>query len=176
MTLAEAKLEQLSAATTYRVYGERVEHEQDASLGRRQWIPISPCLCVWDSPDNPCPCTTGTFWWLAQDAIVAQGKSGRHGHHRRELQFFDVLVDSNIMVESVNPVSVAALKRLGKAITDEHVRDLALGTCRDTAPGIMQQQAPMTVGEVLRKAFMIDEIFADVFELAKKYADKANKK
>lgn len=172
MTFTEAKLEQLTAATTYRVYGERVEHEADAATGRRHYIAISPCLCVWDSPDNPCACKPGTFWWLAQDAIVAQGNSGRQGHHRRELQFFDLFVDSNIIVESVATVSVAALKLLGKAITDEHVRDLAFGACADTVPGIMQ----LTVGEVLLKAFRIDEIVADVFELAKKYADKANKK
>ena len=46
----------------------------------------------------------------------------------RELQFFDVHLDSKIMVESLHPVSAGALKRLGADISPERVLELASET------------------------------------------------
>jgi hypothetical protein len=141
----ESKLQQLDAAGTYRIYGHELEFEQDAGavagVARRgRWMPLRPCLCVQDSPENPCPCNTGTLWWLREDAIVAQGKSERKDHHGKELQFFDVAVESKIMVESLQPVSAGVLKSLGNGVTPERLLDLAAD--RDTdgsaVPGTMQ--------------------------------------
>jgi len=88
MTFNEAKLQQLNAAGTYRVYGQALEFAGEVAgvAGRRGWRPIRPCLCVQDSPDNPCACNTGTFGWLWENAVVAQGNSGRKDHHGKELQ------------------------------------------------------------------------------------------
>src|SRR4051794_37016502 len=116
MNLSKAKLEQLDAAATFRVYGDEIDlgtssRARATSAGR--WIAIGPCFCVHDSPESPCPCMSDGFWWLRRDAVVRQGSAGRKGHDGKDLQYFDVLLDSTIMVESVQPVSARALKGLG---------------------------------------------------------------
>ena len=143
MDFREAKLQQLDAATTYRVYGHEVDFDQSgASSGgtsRRRWRPILPCFCVQDSPDSPCECMRGEhLWWLLDDAVVGEGKSG-HKDKGNDLQFFDVLVDSQIVVESPQPVSVGALKNLGDTIWPRTLglvlhhnsakREVGLGPC-----------------------------------------------
>jgi hypothetical protein len=128
-SFSEAKLQQLNAAGTYRVYGHALEFERDAATAgvaaARRWRLIQPCLCVQDSPQNPCPCDTGMFWWLLADAVIGEGNAGRKDHRGQELQFFDVLVDSKIMVESVRPVSAGLLKGLGENISAEVVLQAA---------------------------------------------------
>jgi hypothetical protein len=138
MDFREAKLQQLDAATTYRVYGHEVDFDQSgASSGgtsRRRWRPILPCFCVQDSPDSPCECMRGEqVWWLLDDAVIGEGKSG-HKDKGNDLQFFDVLVDSQIVVESPQPVSVGALKNLGDTISPQRVRDLASNPGAGAAP------------------------------------------
>jgi hypothetical protein len=49
-----------------------------------------------------------------------------------------VLVDSKIMVESLQPVSAGALKGLGNNITPDRVLDLPVGTGGSAVPGTMQ--------------------------------------
>jgi hypothetical protein len=60
-------------------------------------------------------------WWLWADAIVAQGGAGRKDHQGKELQFFDVLLESQVVVESLRSVTAGALKTLeeGLEITPE---------------------------------------------------------
>ena len=64
----------------------------------------------------------------AGNFIVAECSAGRKDHDGQELRFFDVLEDSKIMVESLQPVSAGALKRLGDTISPDSVRDLAVGS------------------------------------------------
>lgn len=125
MDFSEAKLKQLDAATTFRVYGHELEFERETAkagvrAGRRYRL-FQPCLCVQDSPQNPCPCDDTSFWWLLEDAIIGGGNAGRRDHHGQELQFFDVLIDSKIMVETVRPVSAGVLKGLGQNISPETI-------------------------------------------------------
>lgn len=70
------------------------------------------------------PSSQHTSWWLPAEAIVDEGKVERKGREGEELQFFDVPLDSNIMVESVDSVSAHALARLGDKISPERVRGL----------------------------------------------------
>jgi hypothetical protein len=130
---SEAKLRQLDAAATYRVYGHEIEFEAGATgkgaSARRRWRLISPCFCVQDSPDSPCPCMTDeSRWWLRGEAVVDEGKAGRKDHDGHALEFFDVLVDSKIMVEALLPVSVGALKRLGGVVSPEQLAGLTTGS------------------------------------------------
>jgi hypothetical protein len=136
MDYSGAKLEQLEAASTFRVYGLPLDFEQAGAAkqkAKQKWRLIRPCFCVWDSPESPCPCGSETIWWLAAEAIVDEGKAGRKGHEGQELQFFDVLLDSNVMVESVDSVSARALASLGDKISPERVRGLV--TAPPGAPG-----------------------------------------
>jgi hypothetical protein len=54
-------------------------------------------------------------------AIVAHGSSGKKDSHGNELEFFDVSVDSKIMVESIRPVSAATLKKLERGDTSQSI-------------------------------------------------------
>jgi hypothetical protein len=142
MDYSQAKLQQLNAAATYRVYGHELKFEQGSSgaAARLRWRLILPCFCVHDTADSPCSCMHGDdpfFWWLVDDAVVHEGESGRKDHEGKELQFFDVLLDSQILVESLQPVSTGALKRLGDTISAQRVRGLA----SDSGPGAPQSIA-----------------------------------
>ena len=67
-------------------------------------------------------------WWLRGETIVREGNAGRKGHDGQELQFFDVLLDSTIMVESLQPLDAGTLKRLGDTVSPELVHDLMSGS------------------------------------------------
>jgi hypothetical protein len=77
-------------------------------------------------------------WWLPGHAILREGDAGRKDHSGQELHYFDLLVDSTIMVESMQPLSVGALKRLGSA-SPKAVQELM--TSGSTALGVIYQQA-----------------------------------
>jgi hypothetical protein len=136
MDFNEMKLQQLDAATTYRLYGHAVKFEQDtagsAATARPRWRLIRPCFCVQDSPENPCRCMIDSFFWLREDDIFAEGNAERKDHDGQKLQFFDVHLDSKIMVESLRPVSAGALKRLGDTISSEQLLEVA----SETATGL----------------------------------------
>lgn len=83
-----AKVEQLDERATFRVVGRAVDF--DLGDAARRWRPVSPCFCVQDSPDNPCPCPKRTFWWLRSDMILAEGDAGRKDSDGNELRYFDV--------------------------------------------------------------------------------------
>lgn len=118
MSLSEAKFQQLNRAGTTRIYGQPIKAELDGDLksgvaARRRWKPMHPCLCTHDNPNNPCPCMEGDFWWILGDSIVAEGESDRKGHDGKPLYYYDVLVDSKIMVESMQSVRAGDLKTSG---------------------------------------------------------------
>jgi hypothetical protein len=151
MDFREAKLQQLDAATTYRVYGHEVDFDQSGAgsggTARRRWRPISPCFCVQDSPDSPCDCMHGQdVWWLLDDAVIGEGKSGHKDKEGNDLQFFDLLVDSQIVVESPQPVSVGALKNLGDTISPQRVRDLVSNPGAGAAPQFSEAEGPFGSG------------------------------
>jgi hypothetical protein len=66
-------------------------------------------------------------WWLPVDAIMREGNAERQDHGGQQLLFFDVRLDSSILIESVRPLGVGALKRLGSAASPETVRQLMSG-------------------------------------------------
>lgn len=117
-----AKIEQLDRRATFRVYGRALDF--DLGDAARRWRPVQPCLCVQDSPDNPCPCPPGRTWWLRSDMILAEGDSGRKDADGNELRYFDVPVESRILVESMQSVSAGALKKRGGKISPSRVRGI----------------------------------------------------
>jgi hypothetical protein len=167
---SEAKLRQLDAASTYRVYGHEIAFEGGATgegaTARRRWRLISPCLCVQDSPASPCPRITNELrWWLRGEAVIDEGNAARKDHDGQELQFFDVLVDSNIMVESLRPVSAGALKRLGANLSPEELRGLMSGSgpaggVSASIVDVILSAAKEVLNEVLGGA--LDPVFAPI--------------
>jgi hypothetical protein len=119
----------LDELTSYRVYGRALEFDP-----RWPWRPVFPCLCVQDSPDSPCPCPP-RVWWLRSDMIVAEGKANRKDHQGNELEYFDVRVDSKIVVETMHSVSAELLR------TRLWTRD---GLMRLTFPGAARREVEVT--------------------------------
>lgn len=181
MDIREAKLQQLVAASTYRVYGHEIEFEEGATdkgatgkgaTARRRWRLISPCFCVQDSPESPCPCMTDeSRWWLRSEAVIDEGNAGRKDHAGQELQFFDVLVDSKVMVESLQSVSAGALKRLGAAVSRERVGGLA--TASPGGSGSIAMVEEVVLGIVLGLLLLDD---AGVFDSVTDLIDKEKAK
>lgn len=179
MEFGEAKLRQLDAATTYRVYGHELEFEGGANgkgaTARRQWRLIRPCFCVQDSPDSPCPCMTDeSRWWLLGETVVDEGNSGRRDHDGEELKYFDVLIDSKIMVESLQPVSAGALKRLGDKISPERVGGLV--TAPPGGSGSIAMVEEVVLGIVLGLALLSDAGAFDSIDWQKWANEQTGKK
>jgi hypothetical protein len=63
-------------------------------------------------------------WWLPEDSFVAEGISDRKDESGEKLHYYDVRLESTVLVESVRPVPVDALKALGDSLTAEQMLDL----------------------------------------------------
>jgi hypothetical protein len=147
MNYTQAKLQQLNAISTYRIYGHPIDFDNDTGdegVARRGWRPVRPCLCVHDSPQNPCPCDKTFVWWLSEEAIIQKGASGRKDERGGEVQYFDVLVESNIMVESVHSVRAGTLKKLESSPSFMRFRDLVA-----TTEGLSEPRVNFILGKIV---------------------------
>jgi hypothetical protein len=139
----EAKLRQLEAVSTYRMFGHELEFAEgkaSAARARRRWRLFSPCFCVHDSPDSPCPCMEDEpRWWVPADAILREGGADRKDHAGQELQYFDVDINATVMVESLQPVKIAALKALGGTAAPQEIQELV--SSGSASPLVVYQQS-----------------------------------
>jgi hypothetical protein len=71
--------------------------------------PIAWCLCVQDSPDNPCPCKDPIIVWLPKDKILKSGKSRRKNHEGSEVYWFEMTNGADVMVEELHSLKVKDL-------------------------------------------------------------------
>jgi hypothetical protein len=111
-TYEDFKLQQLQNATTRRIFGHPLEHHENSRMAHNssaRLFTLNPCLCVWDNDQNPCPCTHSTIWWLLASDVVSTGVSGRKSPDGNELNYYDVNLDSQVIVESTKTVSLKSL-------------------------------------------------------------------
>jgi len=168
MDYSEVKLQQLDAAATYRVYGHELDfaHGGSGAAARLRWRLILPCFCVRDAPDSPCRCVNHDdpyFWWLVDDSIVHEGDSGRIDPKGKELKFFDVLLDSQILAESTKPLSARALKNLGDTVSVHSLRGLGSDS-GSGVPGTSAKPFPPWVVKLLIQivAYLIDKFWDEI--------------
>jgi hypothetical protein len=103
----EMKEKQLQDTWVTKIHGVPLELEGnilDLNSNGVFW-PILGCLCVQDSPDNPCPCK-GPIVWLPKDKILKSGKSGRNNHEGSEVHWFEVANGAEIMVEELHTLKI----------------------------------------------------------------------
>ena len=104
-------------------------------------------------------------WWLPADAVLHEGDAGRKGHDGEELHFFDVRLDTQILVESLQPVSASHLKRL-EDVSPEAIRDLMSGSGSGGAGVVAKPMNPVV--QFLLEYFVekildnIDDVLAPV--------------
>jgi|GEM_PF-4647475 hypothetical protein len=103
-----AKIAQLDRHATLRVRGRVAEFELGEAA--RRWKPIFPCFCVQDSPESPRTCPPWPIWWLRTDEIFAESDAGAKDADGHDLRYFDVLVDSRIVVESMSSHRAGAIR------------------------------------------------------------------
>jgi hypothetical protein len=99
LTYDDARSAQLERLTTTRIVGVPLK-KGNASRSMR-WI--VHCLCVQDSPDNPCPCD-GPILGIPNDALLREKSSGRRDEEGRELTEFLIRRDARLIVESPRAV------------------------------------------------------------------------
>ena len=116
-----AKMLQLEKASTIRILGTILPIDNGVSdflTGKKKGlIPIlGGCICVQDSPENPCPCTgrPPIIIWCPTDKILRSEKSKFKNHDGTELIAFDIQKDAEVFLEAVLPVSLNGLKKLSQ--------------------------------------------------------------
>lgn len=102
LSVRDVRSRQFEQALTVRIIGLALEHDDDFAPGLRA---IQHCLCVQDTPDNPCQCK-GPLLWVPEGAIVSEGPSGRTDEDGRKLKEFAVRRDAQLIVE--RPTSIRA--------------------------------------------------------------------
>src|SRR4029079_15794599 len=123
-TYEDFKLQQLESATTKRIYGHLIESSAQSripSTSSSKWILVNPCLCVWDNPENPCPCKKSILYWILESDIQKSGKVDRKTDDGEELFYFDVDKKAQVVVEIARSTSITSLP----ADRKEAVRKLA---------------------------------------------------
>ena len=104
----DLKAEQLSKTSTFKLTGIPIDFPENAGINRTKGLfPIEiGCLCVQDSPENPCPCKDRPpiIVWLPEESVFKSYKSDKLNHDGRELTVFEMDKDATIFVEKLQPV------------------------------------------------------------------------
>jgi hypothetical protein len=133
-----ARSELFERATTVPIVGIPLKGEREFARGLRG---IRHCLCVQDSPDNPCPCT-GPLLWISKEDIVSEGPAGRRDRDARELTRLAVRRDARLVVE--RPRAVRA---------DRYLRAATMSARRAVNPPRVMMKENGGGGFGLRDAF-----------------------
>lgn len=145
----DAKLAQIQAATTARLYG-RFLPQGDLSASSAEsaasWRPFQVCFCVQDSPDSPCLCRARIVW---VSEIAGSGRAERKDHDGNQLEFVDVAHDSIILAEQLTPVRASAF-RGSPTVLDRERSNLA-SALDDPAAGTIAMEVPLWLVEVARE-------------------------
>jgi len=75
-------------------------------------FPIRWCLCVHDSPDNPCPCTDLVVWLI--DKKVEVSRTGTRTKTGEEIIAFTVPKDTDLMIEVCVPMKLKDLFQISR--------------------------------------------------------------
>jgi hypothetical protein len=118
---ADIRDAQHERATTVRVTGIPIAAERERPSTMKG---IQHCLCIQDSPDNPCPCT-GPILWVPNDALLRVMPAGRRDDQGRALMLFIIRRDARLIVERPRTVRADLYAALVQARTRAHPRTTA---------------------------------------------------
>ncbi len=110
-----AKLAQIKSATVTRMYGSPLDDLDQLGLAdqsrRDSRFAVQWCLCVQDSPESPCLCRP-VIVWLGRLDVVSYGKTVHKDQAGESLYFFDLKNDATLLLERVQPISAAVVKKI----------------------------------------------------------------
>lgn len=105
MKYNDIKKEQLEEVTATKIYGIPIKNTMFSLNKNLNLFPIWGCICVQDTPQNPCPCKQ--IIWLPKDKIFGSGKTKRHNRDGHEIHWFKVKNDAEIIVESHDTMRIS---------------------------------------------------------------------
>ena len=101
---ADIKHEQLQKESTIRFYGEPIDYGSGSVFnikdikggffGIYDW-----CLCVQDSPDNPCPCGKNEILWVPIKHLLSSGMD-----EEKKRYYFDIAKEADLQIERLQSV------------------------------------------------------------------------
>ena len=113
----DLKTEQLNQLSTLKLTGIPIEFPENSQVNNtRGLFPIEVgCICVQDTPENPCPCkgTPPIIVWLPKGKILKSYKSDKGNHDGRELTVFEIEKDATVFVERVQPINLSRISGIG---------------------------------------------------------------
>lgn len=82
------------------------------------WIVVSPCFCVQDSPDNPCPCYDKEHPWvfIPKDGIVSERETGRKSEFGI-VNEFAIDINAQVLVGLIKPLDARDIEDGDDVIT-----------------------------------------------------------
>jgi hypothetical protein len=117
ITFSSFKNNQLEKTLTTRITGvplDAIDNNEQSQYRKRLFFPIVlGCVCVQDTPQNPCPCYSRPpiIVWLLKDDIIKSGKTNALNHDGQELYFFELKNQAMVQVETMIPTAVTDLTR-----------------------------------------------------------------
>jgi hypothetical protein len=112
MKLEEFRANALVTASGHRLYAQELDDAEPRIVGHNRLFPFKLCWCVWDSPENPCLCPDA-IWWIPEKSILQRGHAKHRDHDGESLEYLDISLDADIIVEASSAVSVRRLHELG---------------------------------------------------------------
>jgi hypothetical protein len=114
--MLEIKTRKLERASSQRLRGvpvHRIAGDFDVSKMKLPF-PIFGCLCVQDSPENPCPCTDFVLWMPTFPKAVT--RTGQKNADGKEIFEFVLERDAVVYVDVQVPIQPAVLERVARQI------------------------------------------------------------
>ena len=110
-TYLSAKLQRVQKESSIRLVGKLLETNAESSIlndGRKDsFIAVGLCLCVHDSPENPCPCS-GPIIWIPTDKLIGTGKI--ESNDKEVKYYFDISADATLYFEELVPFTASDYK------------------------------------------------------------------
>lgn len=157
LSYEDVKARRLNDALSKQIYGIPIEIPEDRNqIAGRRFQPILGCLCVQDSPENPCPCSDFIIW-LPLDKVIASRETERRSVDSQPLYLFTVASDAEVLIEDrVRTCRMLDLERVLKS------NALLLNESLETLDSLARKSA---VGRVI-KAVVVKLVVAVIDALA----------
>lgn len=153
----KTKAKKVYLTSTRKLHGvPLVEVDKSLDLNTFEFpFPILGCLCVQDSPDNPCPCTDLIVWIL--DRPVEVSKTGKRTPEGQEILDFTLQRDAEVTIELQVPIRLRELERIAGLAQRRRERARTGGAATTSAPSLgwlsLAASAGYAVGTLLDDLF-----------------------
>lgn len=107
----DAKSRALNRAASKRIQQVVEIDRSEQLIAGQKHLAFIHCLCVQDSPENPCPCR-GPLFWVPSDLIFRSEPTGRKSVEGDEVVNIDIAEDAHVIFEMPLRLKVGTLKGL----------------------------------------------------------------